>query len=681
MRRNKNRILWVFMTVVLLIGLFSISALAVDPVDPSDTLDVYLKTSAGTTLLHTYELSEMEDLAKGEDVEYSSIDNMPATVYTIASGVYVEDLLDDVQQYTEMDIWDFSKLRFKATDGATGNFTYDDLFEDRYYYPGLHEDGHGLNEDQEIDYEVGEGSLVQPMLAIEAWQTRKPMPGEYRDPYEPERYTILFGMSEKELEKVKKRTSDYKRGINELTIDMGDVAPPTDGEVPVAGIDLDRSAATISVGKMLQLNATIEPDNATNQGITWTTSDVSVATVSSSGLVTGLTAGTATITATADGDTSKSETCTITVSEQSNSGGNSGNDSESISVSKIVLSKSELTLAVGKERTLTATVSPSNADDRDVSWKSSDAGIAKVDQDGVVKGIKEGSATITATAGGRSATCKVTVVDADVAVNGVKLNDSNLTLSKGNTYQLKAAVSPDTATNTTVFWSSDAPGVVSVDTEGLVSAKNIGSAVISVMTEDGSFTARCQITVSDTAPSFSDIANNWAKKDIESMIGLNFITGYDDGTFRPNNTITRAEFLSILIRVLEKTQNIQLQSDNTFTDTAGHWAKDYISTAVKLNITTGYDDAKFGPNDKITREQIAVMLAAAASYDQNQPAATFNDSPLIAEWAVPAVSYAVNEGIFTGYKDGSFGPKKNATRAEVSALMMRFYEKMNQTKD
>lgn len=667
-----------------MIGLFNASALAVDSVDPSDSLDVYIKTSAGTTLLHTYDLSEMEDLVKGEDIEYSSIDSMPATVYTIATGVYVEDLLDDVQQYTEMDVWEFSRLRFKATDGATGNFTYDDLFEDRYYYPGLHEEGHGLNEDQEIDYEVGEGILVDPMLAIEAWQTRKPMPGEYRDPYEPECYTILFGMSEEELEKVKKRTSDYKRGICELTIDMGNVSPPTSGEVDVTGIDLDRSAAEITVGKKLQFNATIEPDNATNQDINWTTSDPVVATVSS-GLVTGLAAGTATITATADGDDTISKTCTITVSplnnSESNSGNDSGNDSESISVSKIVLSKSELTIAVGKEKTLTATVSPANASDRDVTWKSGNTGIATVDQDGTVKGVKEGSVTITATADGRSATCRVTVIEADVPVDGVKLNHSSLTLAKGNSFQLMADVSPAAATNTTVLWSSDAPGIVSVDTEGLITAKNTGSAVITAATEDGSFTARCTITVSDSASVFRDIEDNWAKKEIESMVGLGFITGYDDGTFRPGSTITRAEFLSILVRVMEKTQNIQLQGDNAFQDTSGHWAKDYISTAVKLGVTTGYEGNKFGPNDKITREQIAVMLAAAAGYDQNQLAVSFSDSPLISGWAVSAVSYTINEGLFTGYEDSSFGPKKNATRAEVSALLMRFYEKMTEIND
>lgn len=684
MKRNRNRIFWVLMAFVLMIGLFNASALAVDSVDPSDSLDVYIKTSAGTTLLHTYDLSEMEDLVKGEDIEYSSIDSMPATVYTIATGVYVEDLLDDVQQYTEMDVWEFSRLRFKATDGATGNFTYDDLFEDRYYYPGLHEEGHGLNEDQEIDYEVGEGILVDPMLAIEAWQTRKPMPGEYRDPYEPECYTILFGMSEEELEKVKKRTSDYKRGICELTIDMGNVSPPTSGEVDVTGIDLDRSAAEITVGKKLQFNATIEPDNATNQDINWTTSDPVVATVSS-GLVTGLAAGTATITATADGDDTISKTCTITVSplnnSESNSGNDSGNDSESISVSKIVLSKSELTIAVGKEKTLTATVSPANASDRDVTWKSGNTGIATVDQDGTVKGVKEGSVTITATADGRSATCRVTVIEADVPVDGVKLNHSSLTLAKGNSFQLMADVSPAAATNTTVLWSSDAPGIVSVDTEGLITAKNTGSAVITAATEDGSFTARCTITVSDSASVFRDIEDNWAKKEIESMVGLGFITGYDDGTFRPGSTITRAEFLSILVRVMEKTQNIQLQGDNAFQDTSGHWAKDYISTAVKLGVTTGYEGNKFGPNDKITREQIAVMLAAAAGYDQNQLAVSFSDSPLISGWAVSAVSYTINEGLFTGYEDSSFGPKKNATRAEVSALLMRFYEKMTEIND
>ena len=134
----------------------------------------------------------------------------------------------------------------------------------------------------------------------------------------------------------------------------------------------------------------------------------------------------------------------------------------------------------------------------------------------------------------------------------------------------------------------------------------------------------------------------------------------------------------MLIRVLEKTKDVQLESGSTFDDTASHWAKDYISTAVALGITSGYGDGDFGPNDNITREQIALMLGTAAGYDEaSQSDLGFKDSGEISSWAKDAVSFTSNQGIFSGYEDGSFRPKKNATRAEACTLLLRFYEKMN----
>ncbi len=671
MKRNTNCIFLLLLTVVLVIGLWSTVAFASSPtsVDPSETLDVYIKTALGTILLHTYEESEMSDLADGSNVKYSSIDSGGFTVKTIATGVYVKDLLDDVMKnYTDINVWDFEYLKFVATDGASGKFDYDELFStDRYYYPNLEK--YGLNEDGEIDYDPGNSMLVKPMLAMKAKQQRLPE-DDGRDVYYPEEYTILFGMSKDELENVEARTSDFKRGVCTLTINMGSyTAPTTDA---VTGITLDQTEATFAVGKKLQLTATILPSNTTNKNVTWTTSDATVATVSSDGMVSGVAAGRATITATSVRDSTKSATCTITVSQIS-----STQSGENIDVTGIVLSKNQLTLAVSGKKTLTATVSPSSATDSTVNWKSSDTSIATVDKNGVVKGVKVGVAKISATAGRYSATCMVTVTNTVIAVKGVTLNNTATTMSKGKSYRITAIISPDTATNTTVLWSSDAPGIVSIDTNGLMTAKNIGSAVISVMTEDGSFTAQCKVTVRNTASSFSDVSNSWAKDNIESMINLGLISGYSDGTFKPNATITRAEFLSILIRVLEKTQNVKLQTGNTFNDTANHWANDYISTAIALKITNGYEDGTFGPNDNITREQIAVMLAKAANYDANQTSVSFTDNQLISAWAVSAVDYTVNEKLFTGYKDGSFGPKKNATRAEVSALLLRFYEKLN----
>ena len=272
---------------------------------------------------------------------------------------------------------------------------------------------------------------------------------------------------------------------------------------------------------------------------------------------------------------------------------------------------------------------------------------------------------------------RVTVSNTIVNVSGITLNYSEIILSQGQEFQLVGKVIPEGATNTAVFWSSDMPGVVSVDTSGLVTAKNLGSAVITVVTEDGNLTASCKVMVSKTGDVFSDVSENWAKDEVLEMVDLGLISGYSDSTFRPSSTITRAEFLSILIRLLEKTQDIEIQSGHTFDDTGSHWAKDYISTAVALGITSGYGNGNFGPNDNITREQIALMLSIAAGYDGSATEVSFSDSDQISGWALDAVSFTSSEGIFSGYGDGSFGPKKNATRAEACALLLRFYKKIS----
>lgn len=665
MKKVGNKLL-IGMLVIAATFFFALpeAALAITPVDPSDTLAVYLKTADGSVELHTYDLAEMESLAEGEDICYSGIDNMPWTVKTIASGVYIEDLLDDVAQYTSMDVWDFDYLRFYATDGATSKFTYDDLFCDRYYFAALHEKTGGLNEDGEIDCELGDGEQVQPMLALSAWQQRLPSPSfEPSSPYEPERYTVLFGITEDDVENVTKRVSDYKRGVNKLVIDMGNAAGPG-GEIAVTGLSLDRSSASLAVGKTLPLTATVSPANATNQAVNWSSGNTAVATVSSSGVVTGVSAGKAVITAVSAADTSIKASCTVTVGLQN------------VSVTGLTLSKNKLSLVVGSEKTLTAYVLPSGASNTDVTWTSSDDGVATVDRDGVVAAVAAGTATITATTedSGYSDSCAVTVSEVEIAMTGVSLDRSFLTLAQGGSFRLTPLFAPEDATNSEVYWSSSNPGVVSVDMDGWLSAVNIGTSTISVLTDDGGFTAVCEVTVTETAAAFSDIADNWAEEYIENMVGMGWIYGYNDGTFRPGVSITRGEFLSILIRMLQQTEGIALQLGQSFNDTTSHWANKYISTAVTLGITSGYNDGNFYPDAPIIREQMAIMLAKAAGIEGRTDAPGFADDALISAWAKDYVSYTTERGWLGGYEDNTFRPQRQATRAEVCALFWRYYQ-------
>lgn len=162
-----------------------------------------------------------------------------------------------------------------------------------------------------------------------------------------------------------------------------------------------------------------------------------------------------------------------------------------IAVTGISLSQTSVSLEVGGSVSLTATVSPSDATDKTVTWTSSNSGVASV-SGGVVSALAEGTATITATAGGKSAKCEVTVKPKVVDVTGISLNKTELTLSPGGSFQLEATVSPSDATDKTVTWTSSDPSTVTVE-NGLVKAVSPGTA--SVTAKAGGKSAKCEVTV------------------------------------------------------------------------------------------------------------------------------------------------------------------------------------------
>ena len=170
---------------------------------------------------------------------------------------------------------------------------------------------------------------------------------------------------------------------------------------------------------------------------------------------------------------------------------------KTIEVKSITLSKTTLTLDEGANETLTATIAPSNAEDKRLTWNSSDATIATVDAGGRVVAVKEGSANITATAtNGVKGTCALTVKKPVFAVTGVSLDKTTLALEIGDIETLTATVSPDNATNKAVSWASDNTDVATVSTTGEVTALAAGTATLTVTTTDGNKTANCVVTVS-----------------------------------------------------------------------------------------------------------------------------------------------------------------------------------------
>ena len=243
---------------------------------------------------------------------------------------------------------------------------------------------------------------------------------------------------------------------------------------PVNAISLDRSTLTLTRLETARLTATIDPADADDVLVTWTSSNAAVATVEE-GLVTAVSAGEVTITAAVGG---KTATCQVTVNP--------------IAVASVQLSLSEASLYRGETLTLTATIEPENADIQDIVWESSNVGVATV-SGGIVTAVGEGEALISAKAGDVSAQCKVTV--SVKHVQQLTLSKTSAQLTKGETLQLTATVTPADADFDGFTWSSSEPAVATVSSEGLVTAVAAGNATITVQA-DGK-TATCVVTVAE----------------------------------------------------------------------------------------------------------------------------------------------------------------------------------------
>lgn len=250
-------------------------------------------------------------------------------------------------------------------------------------------------------------------------------------------------------------------------------------EVPVTSVTLSQPTAEMIIGETISLKVTISPSNATDKVITWASSKLSVATVDQEGKVEAISEGTSTITASAGG---KIGSCTVNVIKGF------------VAVSSIELNKTVLPLEEDEEFLLEATVKPDDATDKTVSWESSNRSVATIDQNGRVKGIKEGEAKITAKAGDITAECAVAVSAKKIPVTMVMLNKESLSMIVGDEYHLVATVVPDNATDKAVQWSSNNTEVATVDPEtGLVKAIKEGDAKV-VAYADGQ-TATCVVHV------------------------------------------------------------------------------------------------------------------------------------------------------------------------------------------
>lgn len=285
---------------------------------------------------------------------------------------------------------------------------------------------------------------------------------------------------------IKATTND---GTNLMAFCIVNVTPKQ-----VKSIIIDKDEMTLERGESAQLSVTVYPQDADDSSVEWSSENNEVATVDSKGTVVAISSGTTIIRATTNDGSNLTAECQVTVTPLKATG--------------ISIDRTEATLERDATLQLTATVTPDDADDRTVTWSSADSGIVRVDGAGLVTAVSVGTTTITATTGdgtGLTASCTVTVTPK--IVQSITMDEEALNLERGETTRLTVIVTPQDADDVSVTWYSNNSGVATVDDGGRVTAIEVGTAVITATTNDGSgLSAKCTVTV--TPKEVDDISIN-----------------------------------------------------------------------------------------------------------------------------------------------------------------------------
>ena len=302
------------------------------------------------------------------------------------------------------------------------------------------------------------------------------------------------------------------------------VVPPA---VSVTGVTLNKTALSLVAGTKGFLTATVAPANATNKTVSYTSSDSSVATVSTTGTVTAVAAGSATITVTtADG--SKTATCAVTVTAAP----------VSVTINSISDKKAGDSVTISGTNSLGTISIKVIRPDTTVLYVNTVSETNYSDTLTIPSNAAVGKYTVVAGQGETVATTTFNVVPPTVSVTGVTLNKTALSLVAGTKGFLTATVAPANATNKTVSYASNKPGVATVSTTGTVTAVAAGTATITVTTADGSKTAACAVTV--TAAPVSITINSISDKkagDSVTISGTNSLGTISIKVIRPDSTV------------------------------------------------------------------------------------------------------------------------------------------------
>ncbi|MFD1929315.1 S-layer homology domain-containing protein [Sporosarcina siberiensis] len=303
-------------------------------------------------------------------------------------------------------------------------------------------------------------------------------------------------------------------------------------------------------------------------------------------------------------------------------------------IDAIVVSSVGATMYVGESLQFNANVTPINATDQTFSWSViPGTGAATINADGILVSTQAGTITVQATSH-----------DGSGVVGGKVVTINNRPSGHDNNPTPIVPKPIDPTPISELFNLSVGKGDVNVVKyiETLVQEAN-----------------RTSIT-----NNFSDAKGHWAEKSIDTFLKLQMIKGYSDGNFKPDSKITRAEF-AVILGIVFDIKGIE-NAGPALRDIGNHWAKGSIENLTMTGVITGYEDGTFRPNNTISREEMVAMLARILNLNNASKDNTKGDfDDLEGSFAANEIKAAVQTGIINGQSDGKFNPKNNVTRAQA----------------
>ena len=460
--------------------------------------------------------------------------------------------------------------------------------------------------------------------------------------------------------------------------------------VLVNSVTLNKSELALYTGGSATLTATVQPEDATNKAVNWSSSDEAVATVDANGEVTAVSAGTATITATADG---KSATCTVTVTAQT----------YNISVTPATLNFGSLNVGYAAPPTA-QTVSITNTGNQTITLTQPTA-----------TNFDIGTLSATELAAGATATFTVQPktglaagsYNETLAISGSNNTSASITVSftveqrsSGGGPTTYAVTAPDVENGTVRVSPSRASRGTTVtitvtpdegyELESLTVLDSRDNEIALTDKGDGKYTftmpsgrVTVEASFAEIAPEplpFGDVDDgDWFADAVRFVYENGMMNGVSETDFAPHAATSRSMIVTILYR-LEGEPVVDYAMD--FTDVAGDaYYAEAVRWAASEGIVGGYGGGLFGSDDAVTREQLAVILyryAVYKGYDvsigEDTNILSYADFADLSEYAIPAMQWACGAGIVNGTSESTLTPQGEATRAQVAAMLMRFVE-------